>query len=508
MRRDLLFPVFITFLFLVLLEITALLLEARVVRTADETAHRPGWQTEFFAQFFDWDEPDPDLLWRFKARLDNPLIKTNSDHLIGDEIPREKDPRTYRLLLLGDSSPVGLGLQSHSLAFGELLESLLEREYADRKRFELINAAVSGYTSEQIARFLELRGWDFKPDLVILYCGNNDASISGSYSDRQLLGQQKLRKVRRLFSHLALYRVLRALLVQDRWSGTRPAETLQVRVPASRFGTNLTRIADQCRQHGCPLIVLKPPVPYLWPAGLQFKLFTQVSGEDGRLIIPDAMQRILGRPIKYCLSPERFTALYGRGDIFTRSVYRSAYSDSLPPQEAIAYYANLIATDSGNPVLFNNLGVLLWEDRRYWEADYYLKTARNLYLRHYRDSLNPTVESAGAPFLYNIGINLLSLENYGPNLLHDTARAAFQYLDSALQADYFSLRVKRTYWEKIDRLKGEKNLIVIDLPATFQAEGGEKLFIDHCHPTAEGHRLIAEEILKVIRNLLSRQPTT
>ena len=36
-----------------------------------------GWQAVFFRSLFTWNEPDPDLLWRFRPNLHNPLIRTN-----------------------------------------------------------------------------------------------------------------------------------------------------------------------------------------------------------------------------------------------------------------------------------------------------------------------------------------------------------------------------------------------------------------------------------------------
>ena len=75
--------------------------------------------------------------------------------------------------------------------------------------------------------------------------------------------------------------------------------------------------------------------------------------------------------------------------------------------------------------------------------------------------------------------------------LNDSLSLPFIYLDSALQADYLSLRIKQKYIDAIDRID-TAGVTIIDLPSLFRANGGEKLFIDHCHPTAQGHRLIAE----------------
>lgn len=498
MKRKLAFSIVIFVVLLLLLESAARLLETNLSLMAERSVNKRGWQTEFFASLFDWHEPDPDLLWRFKAGLDNPLIKTNSVHLVGEEVATEKNPHTFRILLLGDSSPVGLGLKSRKLAFGEVLRRLLETEGDGSKEVEVVNAAVSGYSSEQIARFLELKGWSYKPDLVILCCGNNDASISGPYTDRELLEGQRLKAARKLISRLAVYRVLRGVLVKRLGRSGCSTESLEVRVSPERFGGNLQRIAGLCSEHDCPLVILKPPVPYLWPAGLQFKVFTHITGEDGCLILPDAMMDILGREIKYCLSEEIFVQLYGRGDKLTRSVYLSAYADSFSPVEAIQHYAKLLETDKDNPVLINNLGVSFWENGRYQEANYHLRKAREFFVMKQTDRANPSLKAAGSPFLFNIGINLLFANNASLSLFDSTNSAAFTYLDSALHADYFSLRIKREYWEKIDELKARPNVVVIDLPRIFKENGGEKLFIDHCHPTAEGHHLIARELFKVI----------
>lgn len=483
---------------LLLLESAARLLESGLSKPA-AAIQKPGWQAEFFSSFLGWHESEPELLWRFRANLDNPLIKTNSDHLLGGELPAKKDVTVFRMLLLGDSSPVGLGLKSRRQAFGEVLRYLLELEYLGNRQIELVNASVSGYTSEQIVRFLELRGWSYMPDLVILYCGNNDGSVSGSSSDYELLAGQELKFVRKTLSRLALYRTLRNMLAVRAEHRQELPRTLKLRVAQERFKENVARIASQCRERDCPLIIVKPAVPYLWPAGLQCKLFTHMTGAEGQLIFPDEMAKTLGREIKYCLSRERFAELYGKGDIFTKSVYESAYDDSMNPEEAIEYYSGLLSSNPDDPVVLNNLGVSYWENKQNRMADRHLKLARKTYMHRMSALLDYNVTSAGSPFLYNVGINLLSRDKasaYAP----DTTSEGFIYLDSALQADFFSLRIKRSHAEILDSFSGREGIYIVDLPEIFKRNGGEKLFIDHCHPTAEGHRLIATELARVINN--------
>jgi lysophospholipase L1-like esterase len=494
--KNVLYALIISLAFLVVLEGAARLLELPL-RPAGAT-ERPGWQTEFFGSLFDWHEPDPSLLWRFKAHLDNPLIRTNSHHLLGGEVAYQKPPQTCRILVLGDSSPVGLGLADRRQTFAELLRYALDIQFRGRKNVEVINAAVSGYTSEQVVRFLEHEGWRYDPDLVIVYCGNNDASISGIYDDRLLLDAQRFRVIRSLLGHSALYRLLRAALAGSSPDAGAPSNRLVVRVSPRQFEENMQSIARQCRQHSCPLVILKPPVPYLWPAGLQFKPFLHLTGTEGQIILPAAITDFLGSGMTYCIDENRFRELYGQGDIFTCAVYQSAGANILPPDSAVAYYLAKTVEDSRNPLYYNNLGVAYWRSSQNPLADAALREARRLFNDQHLDDTSPATLAAASPILYNIGINLLTSAGDSGAVVSDTATTAFAYLDSALQADYLSLRIKRPYWDAIDRLNGQSDLAVIDLPALFRQDKGERLFIDHCHPTPEGHRLIARAIFDTI----------
>ncbi len=491
MRRQIVFAIIMVIAGLAVIEGLARLAEHFLKPTIAAQGDRPGWQTTFFGAMFDWHENDPELLWRFKAGLNAPPIQTNTDHLLGPEISRTKDARSWRILLLGDSSPVGMGLESRQQAFGELARYQLDRAFGGRKTVELINAAVSGYSSAQMARFLEQRGWDFQPDVVIVYCGNNDASLSGMSSDKELLERQKFRSVRAALSHSAFYRLLRNVLQHRRSLDNDMPERLKIRVTPQEYAENIGQIVEQCRTHNCPVVLLKPPVPHLWPAGLQFKPFLQLTGRDGQVIVPEQMALLLGRDILYCLSEERFHRLYGAGDIFTRIVFSVTPADTLPPEQAERYFAAQSAAHPDDPVVLNNLGVAFWRRGTYVSADSLLRRAADLFAQQHADDLSPAVRAAASPFLYNVGINLLTMDSGPAAVQYDTASPAFAWLDSALQADYFSLRIKRPYWAVLDRFAGAPGVTVIDLPAVFRDHGGEQLFIDHCHPTAEGHRLIA-----------------
>ena len=488
------------------LEGTARLIEAAFLRDSGTAAvpDNPGWQTSFFQSVFDWHEPDPDLLWRFRPNLQNRLIKTNSRGLIAGEIPYEKPDSTYRIMVVGDSSPVGLGLRDRGETFPEILKRRLTADIRVGHRVEVINASVSGYTSEQVRRFLERDGWDYRPDLLIVYCGNNDASISGAYSDHELLGRAPLRGVRRIVSRLAVYRVLRSVIrgVLPKQSPKADSpEELAVRVAQERFEENVRVIADQSSTIGCRLILIRPPVPMLWPAGLQFRSLRHVTGEDGRLLFPRRLHSLLGRSINYCLSDTLFARLYGHGDEFTRFVYASASQDTLSPEQSLAYWLAQ-AGESKEPVAANNAGVVLWRIGKHGSADSAFVEAFARYVELHGGSITtPAVSAGGAPFLYNRGINSIDERDYASLTHVDSSASAFRWLDSALQLDFFSLRIKRDYVAALRSVALQRDVVLLDPSELFRTNGGERLFVDHCHPTAEGHRLLADTLRDIVESL-------
>ncbi|UCD93774.1 MAG: hypothetical protein JSU69_08355, partial [Candidatus Zixiibacteriota bacterium] len=74
MGKKILFALLALLIILIILEGVARLVETHITRSVSGLEPNRGWQTEFFKSFLDWHEPDPDLLWQFKANLDNPLI--------------------------------------------------------------------------------------------------------------------------------------------------------------------------------------------------------------------------------------------------------------------------------------------------------------------------------------------------------------------------------------------------------------------------------------------------
>jgi hypothetical protein len=137
---------------------------------------------------FTWDETrgtpalyisDPVLVQRFAPhysgwfagvpiRINNLGMRDPRDYAI------EKQPNTFRILLLGDSVAFGHGsIYEHTYA--HLLEQRLKTWRPDVD-WQIWNAGVPGYNSSQELAYLERAGPVYKPDLVIVGFHPNDVT--------------------------------------------------------------------------------------------------------------------------------------------------------------------------------------------------------------------------------------------------------------------------------------------------------------------------------------------
>lgn len=110
-------------------------------------AHRPNMSAVFSRQEFSVD------------------VSINSNRLRDHEYPvgrNEKD----RMLVLGDSFGWG-----HGVDLADRFDEVLERRHSN---WEIINASVSGYGTDQQFLYLRDRGIVFKPDVVLLLLYSND----------------------------------------------------------------------------------------------------------------------------------------------------------------------------------------------------------------------------------------------------------------------------------------------------------------------------------------------
>jgi hypothetical protein len=103
------------------------------------------------------------------------VVAINSDGLHDNEYSKRKEPDTFRIVGLGDSSLFGWGVPFEDSAL-KVLERRLNEKSQGRK-FEVINFAVPGYNTAIEAETFVQRSLDYSPDLVILHFNTNDYDV-------------------------------------------------------------------------------------------------------------------------------------------------------------------------------------------------------------------------------------------------------------------------------------------------------------------------------------------
>lgn len=104
------------------------------------------------------------------------ILPTNNFGFVGNNnISLEKKPNTIRLYFTGGSTTEALGdLNDPSSHWPEKLTQKLRNNFPNIN-FECLNAACSAYTSaESLSEFI-FKGIEFKPDILVIYHGINDA---------------------------------------------------------------------------------------------------------------------------------------------------------------------------------------------------------------------------------------------------------------------------------------------------------------------------------------------
>lgn len=108
-------------------------------------------------------------------------IKINSKGLRGQEYEYFKADDTFRILVLGDSFTAALQIPEAE-TFPKLLETQLQQQFPQTK-FEVINAGVVGYGTDNELAYFTHEGYRYQPDLVVLaFFVGNDITDNMRYS--------------------------------------------------------------------------------------------------------------------------------------------------------------------------------------------------------------------------------------------------------------------------------------------------------------------------------------
>jgi lysophospholipase L1-like esterase len=98
-------------------------------------------------------------------------FQTNSKGLRDREFSYERQPRTLRVLMLGDSLTVGWGVPVEQ-TFSKRIEKLFVADGVDA---EVINTGVGNYNTVQEVEYFLTEGFKYRPNIVVLNFFVNDA---------------------------------------------------------------------------------------------------------------------------------------------------------------------------------------------------------------------------------------------------------------------------------------------------------------------------------------------
>jgi ABC-type nitrate/sulfonate/bicarbonate transport system substrate-binding protein len=121
--------------------------------------------------------PHPTLHWVVRPNLRDfgnlkggGRVTTNADGLRDGPASRARPPGTYRVMVLGDSSNFGHGVEGPE-AWARVLERFVPTHRG--MRVEVINGATPGWTTYQARAFMRGVGGDYAPDLIVAGFNND-----------------------------------------------------------------------------------------------------------------------------------------------------------------------------------------------------------------------------------------------------------------------------------------------------------------------------------------------
>jgi hypothetical protein len=94
-----------------------------------------------------------------------------------------KPPGTRRILVLGDSTTVGLG-EAFDAIMPRRLQALVDQDAVAPKPVEVITGAVSGWNTVAERNYLRAEGFRFEPDVVVLVYVTNDNELTVPWAPR------------------------------------------------------------------------------------------------------------------------------------------------------------------------------------------------------------------------------------------------------------------------------------------------------------------------------------
>jgi lysophospholipase L1-like esterase len=174
-------------------------------------------------------------------------VHTNAAGFRGAEFEPAKPPAMLRVVVLGDSSTFGWGVESFEAYPERLASALATRLGVDRETIEVLNLGVPGYSSFQGRVLLERDALALDPDLVVWSFLSNDGAMTGASDAATWAERQGVRGALLAWLHRSrAFETLEAWIQVARRSLV-PAPALDPRAAAHRNVPSYAAAADNVR---------------------------------------------------------------------------------------------------------------------------------------------------------------------------------------------------------------------------------------------------------------------
>jgi lysophospholipase L1-like esterase len=248
---------------------------------------------------------DPLLGWASRAGASGPFdngffrvhVEIGSRGLRGPERPYEKPPGTRRIVVVGDSFAWGFGVE-----WADGLAARLEAALPDT---EVVDGAVSGYSTDQSLIWLRREGLRYEPDTVVYVLSGNDDIMNHMRRAYWIYykpvfrlapphglvlegvpvprASRRERALHALRSRSALARAIETALLGREAAFVNPAHPLPGTADAHRLTVALVNaMRAAARSVGADLVVVATPRFWFSPTGSYARLLAELreAGHD------------------------------------------------------------------------------------------------------------------------------------------------------------------------------------------------------------------------------------
>lgn len=208
--------------------------------------------------------PDPVSLWKIHAAYtsddgsdDFPI---NSQGLVNSELSLEKPEGVVRIFSLGDSRTLGGAGTLPPQTYPRVLEGELRRAN-EGVEIEVIQGALSGYSSYQGLLLFKNVGLKYEPDIVTVALGYQDKEPAWAADQDHMSDSYALSIARGLLYKSNLFLVIRKnLLNLVKYKRNKLDATRQVnRVRLEDFEENMSSIIELARAADCLVVFIEMP---------------------------------------------------------------------------------------------------------------------------------------------------------------------------------------------------------------------------------------------------------